>query len=97
MTSEGTQKPGWEYIDAVMVGGNHLADVLISLGVDVASWRHSEYEEVRREHGQTAADVWVAWRAIMDWRDQRPVPAGMSLVRVNGNPPATPAQTKREG
>lgn len=81
--SGGAQRPSWEYIDAVMVGGNHLADVLMRLGVDVVSWRRGEYEDVRREHGQTAADVWVAWRAIMDWREQRPNPLGINLVRAS--------------
>lgn len=53
----------------VMIGGNHLANALLSLKIDPAALRKSTFDAVLETHGQPAADMWVAWKALMDWRD----------------------------
>ena len=55
-------------INAVLVGGNHLANALLSTE-DPAKYRHAEYNQVLEAHGQPYADMWAAWKAIMDLRD----------------------------
>lgn len=66
------QKPLEEYELEVLVGGNHLASVLHVLGVkDVAATRTYTYDDMIRDYGTLAADTWVAWRAILAWRDAK--------------------------
>lgn len=55
-------------VEDVLIGGNHLASALISLNVDPAQLRESTYQAVAKEHGPLAADMWAAWKAIMDLR-----------------------------
>lgn len=51
-------------INKTMIGGNHLASVLLGMGIDPPT--QDTYEQVQKDHGQLAADIWVAWKAIMD-------------------------------
>lgn len=55
-------------IKAVMTGGNHLASQLLR-ECDPAQYRRADYDTVLHERGQPYADIWVAWKAIMDLRD----------------------------
>ena len=59
----------YEYEQDVLIGGNHLASSLIAAGLDPGDERTSTYESVLERFGQPAADMWVAWKAIMEWRD----------------------------
>lgn len=57
-------------IKNVMIGGNHLASALIGMiGGNLPDFRHANYDEILGRFGQPAADMWVAWKAIMDLRD----------------------------
>lgn len=51
-------------IEQVLVGGNHLASFLIGKGISPE--HYDSYDQVLNLHGSDIADVWVAWRAIMD-------------------------------
>ncbi len=53
----------------VLISGNHLASLLIGLGYIPKFPCDHDYEFVRSHHGLTAADAWVAWRAIMELRE----------------------------
>jgi hypothetical protein len=64
----------------VLVGGNHLADYLISAGCIPSNYRSED--EVRQHHGISLADIWVAWKAIMDARPYY----GTSPMRESGEP-----------
>lgn len=55
-------------IDAILVGGNHLADELLKTA-DPAPYRDFDYWEVLGKHGGSYANVWAAWKSIMDARD----------------------------
>ena len=49
-------------ISMVLIGGNHLANVLLSNGImpdDIGGAEEIESNDMR--------DVWIAWRAIMDF------------------------------
>ncbi len=57
-----------EAMDAVMVGGNHLANYLIgNLGAGFATeWPpHSKPAKVRKALSANDYDVWCCWAAIM--------------------------------
>lgn len=56
-----------EEIEKVMIGGNHLASYLLGHNCDPV--RYDSYEQVQSLCNQDCADVWVAWRAIMDLRN----------------------------
>jgi hypothetical protein len=62
--------------DHLMIGGNHLASTLASVGC-VPNEQHDD-DQVLHQHGMLCADLWVAWRAIMDLRDA-----------TDGTPPPT--------
>lgn len=80
----------------VLIGGNHLASALIGIA-DPAQYRRSDYYTVLGKHGQPYADMWVAWKAIMNfrdhlentradqpgWRDIASAPEGMALRRYD--------------
>jgi hypothetical protein len=53
--------------DAVLIGGNHLASSMSSFGCMPNEQR--DYDQVLHGYGLLCADMWVAWRAIMDLRD----------------------------
>lgn len=53
-------------VDLVLTGGNHLASALIGQGIDPAFERHTDYWAFLERHGQPWADIFVAWRAIME-------------------------------
>ena len=65
----------WPLIQAVMIGGNHLASALIEFVSrapwhdDLANMRHWSFDRVLHRFGQPVADMWVAWKAIIDLRD----------------------------
>ncbi len=50
-----------ELIESVLIGGNHLANVLI--GNDIMPDEINSYDEIEDVY---LRDVWIAWRAIMD-------------------------------
>lgn len=53
-----------------MIGGNHLANALIGIvGGNLPEYRGTSFEIMLHRFGQPAADMWVAWKAIMDLRD----------------------------
>lgn len=52
--------------DAILTGGNHLASSLINAGCFPAEQQN--YEQVLKDFRQPCADMWVAWKAIMDAR-----------------------------
>ena len=67
--------------EQVMIGGNHLANALLRyIGGqpwhdDLAALREWEFADVLERYGQPVADMWVAWKAIMDLRDsEQPEP-----------------------
>lgn len=80
MAEQASAKPMWEYTEAVLIGGNHLASALVTLGMDPSAWRSGEYYDVLREFGQPAADIWVAWRAIAEWHSRIPLRARRQFV-----------------
>jgi hypothetical protein len=51
-------------IQNILVGGNHLASALLAFGCSPADQKN--YDSVLAASGQPAADMWIAWRAIMD-------------------------------
>lgn len=52
------------------IGGNHLASALSTAGIDVVKERTNfDYWKFLEMHGQPWADIFVAWKAIMDTRD----------------------------
>jgi hypothetical protein len=55
------------YCDKVSIGGNHLASALIRLGCYPESYR--SYEQVLEYCGEAQADIWLAWKAIIELRD----------------------------
>ena len=50
-------------IERVLIGGNHLASSLLSQCDPLLF--HS-YDDALDARGSTYADMWVAWKAIMD-------------------------------
>lgn len=54
-------------LDAIIMGGNHLASSLIAANCFPSEQR--SYDQVLRDFGQPCADMWVAWKAIVDARD----------------------------
>jgi len=58
-----------ERVNQVLIGGNHLASVLIGrLGPNFPHYKAS-YEKVRAGLPSEDADIWVAWQQIMLLRD----------------------------
>lgn len=56
----------------VLIAGNHLASTLISMiGMP---YEYSSYDEVLEKHFQPAADIWIAWKRIMELRDKWEAP-----------------------
>ena len=56
-------------LDAVLIGGNHLASSLLNAGIDpVQHWDRS-YHAIAACYGQPIADMFVAWRAIINLRN----------------------------
>ncbi len=53
---------------AILIGGNHLAAALIAHKINPEAW--ISYDEIRMGCGQPWADIWVAWKAIMDSRNE---------------------------
>jgi hypothetical protein len=51
---------------AILIGGNHLASAIMAVR-DPATL--TTYDEALAKVGQPFADLWVAWRAIMDARE----------------------------
>jgi len=51
------------------IGGNHLASAMLSEGIYPAAERHTSYDDFLERYGQPWADIFIAWKAIMDWRD----------------------------
>jgi len=60
---------GDDLIKNVLIGGNHLASALIGTA-DPAQYRNAGYYDVLEKHGQPYADMFVAWKAIMNLRDK---------------------------
>ena len=56
--------------ERILIGGNHLASALLAKGIFPASERKTSYDEFLRRYGQPWADIFVAWKAIMDVRDK---------------------------
>lgn len=54
--------------DAILTGGNHLANSLITANC----WpdKQRDYWQVLDDFGQPCADMWIAWKAIMDARKE---------------------------
>ncbi len=65
----GDVRPEKAFIEDVLVGGNHLANILIGrLGGDFSThWQPTMHWESARESivDEDTFDVWVAWAAIM--------------------------------
>lgn len=59
-----------EALKAVGIGGNHLASALINAGCHPSQCRAWSYDAVLERWGQPVADMWVAWKAIMDLHDR---------------------------
>jgi hypothetical protein len=55
-----------EVYGSLLIGGNHLASSLISYGCLPSD--QIDYDQVLHTHGLLCADMWVAWRGIMDLR-----------------------------
>lgn len=71
MTFEAQLRPAVEakLTDDILIGGNHLASALI--GYKCFPDLQGSYDTVLATFGQPCADMWVAWRAIMNlgkWR-----------------------------
>jgi len=64
--NKGAELP--EEFKNVLIGGNHLASALLGIA-DPAPYRNADYYTVLEKHGQPYADMWVAWKAIMNFRD----------------------------
>lgn len=56
-------------ISDVLTGGNHLASAMIGEGFHPITC-HS-YAEALEDWGQPLADMWVAWRSIMNLAEYR--------------------------
>ena len=56
-------------LERLFIGGNHLASSLLSYGCHPAE--QTSYDQVLGQHGLLCADMWVAWRAIMDVREEK--------------------------
>ena len=54
------------HYDALMVGGNHLANFLIGKGTGEMPNDYETYNDALNAHDPDYADAWAAWRAIMD-------------------------------
>ncbi len=65
-------------IDSVMIGGNHLATMLLNRKIEPSKHRNEDYNTWLAQFGIEVADVGVAWKAIMDLRD---------LLEANRNAP----------
>lgn len=52
-------------IENLFIGGNHLAAWLINRSVYPSEF--TEADQVGKRHGIEAMDIWVAWKAIMDF------------------------------
>lgn len=52
----------------ILVGGNHLANLLLGYDLPVES-QNSSYEDVLKKRGQPYVDIWACWAAIMRERD----------------------------
>lgn len=52
--------------DDILTGGNHLASSLIHAGCFPDEQR--SYDQVLADFGQPCADMWIAWKAIIDAR-----------------------------
>lgn len=64
------EQPNGTALQAVLIGGNHLASTLIAaIGGRLPDTREWSYEEIIRQYGIRTADEWAAWKAIMDLRD----------------------------
>ena len=50
----------------VLIGGNHLASMLINSGCDPGQFQ--SFNEVQEKFGIGIADVWICWKAIMEFR-----------------------------
>jgi hypothetical protein len=57
----------WGAYGQALIGGNHLANSLIAYGCMPAE--QTDYEQVLHQHGPLCADMWIAWKAIMDMRE----------------------------
>lgn len=66
-------------IKNVLIGGNHLASSLLQTD-DPAKYRKSDYYNVLRKFDQPFADMWVAWKAIMELRDAYKSPSNQSSL-----------------
>lgn len=55
--------------EAILRGGNHLANLLIGWGLPIES-QDADYQDVLAKRGQPYADVWACWSAIMRERDK---------------------------
>ena len=53
---------------AVLIGGNHLANLLIDYGLPIED-KDASYSEVLKRREQPYADIWVCWAAIMNHQD----------------------------
>jgi hypothetical protein len=56
-------------IDKLAIGCNHLASALIAIDGPLFN-RIKTYDEALHKHPQPFADMWIAWRALMDFRDE---------------------------
>lgn len=48
----------------LIIGGNHLASALIEHGIHPTDWVN--YDQIIERFGQPWADIWIAWKGIMD-------------------------------
>ena len=86
------QMGDYDYDEAVLIGGNHLANAMLSFGLDPATLRGSNYESVHCQYGMLTADIWAAWHAIMEWRD---VNEHAKLEPVEVNEPEDPKMAEK--
>lgn len=54
-----------EPIEQLFISGNHLASVLLSR--DILPGEYAYANQVGKRHGIEAMDIWIAWKAIMDF------------------------------
>ena len=52
---------------AVLIGGNHLASLLLTLGITPTDF--TTPQDVQAKYGPQPTDVWIAWKAIRDLSD----------------------------
>lgn len=55
-------------MEELFTAGNHLANVLMRR--KCFPDEQTDYEQVQHDHGSLCADVWIAWRAIMNLRNK---------------------------